>query len=106
MGILCEEETTRGERKYIDSNIINMRAKIILLGNAYWSIVLIVLSVQRIARHLVLADAAPNVLYFLSIRFDSPSRLFTTIVTFIPLVQNFIIIVFKCYSLQDSSIPN
>lgn len=99
VAILYEEETTRGERKCIDSNIIIMGARIILLGNAY---LLRVLGVLRTARYLLLANAAPYVLYFLSLWFDSSSRLFTTIFTFIPLVQNFIIIIFKCYSLQET----
>jgi hypothetical protein len=97
--ISYEEETRRGERKCIESNIINMIVSIRLLCNAYH---LIMLSVLRTARHLVLVDAAPYVLYFLSIRFDSPSKLFTAIFTFIPLVQYFIITVFNCYSLQET----
>jgi hypothetical protein len=99
VGILQGEVTRRSERKFIDSNIINMRARIIHLGNEYR---LIVLSVLRTARHLVLADAATYILYFLSAWFDSPSKLFTTIFTFILLMRKFITNVFKCYPLQET----
>ena len=54
------------------------------------------------ARHMVLADAATYILYFLSVWFDSPSKLFTTILTLILLTQKFIINVFKCYPLQGT----
>jgi hypothetical protein len=100
VGILNEEDARRGEGKFIDSNIINMRKRIRLLGNEYR---LIVLSVLRTARHLVLADAATYVLCFLRVWFDPPSKLCTTIFTFILLLQNFIINFFKCYPLQETA---
>lgn len=99
MGILNEEDTRRGEIKFIDSHIINMRARIRLLRNVYR---LRVLSALRTARHLVLADASTYILCFLSVWFDLPSKLFTTTFTFILLLQNVIINDFKCYRLQET----
>lgn len=99
MEILYKEETRRGERKFSDSNIINMRARIRLLGNKYR---LVMFSVLRTARHLVLAGAATYISYFQRVWFESSSKLFTTIFIFILLGQNFIINVFKCYPFQET----